>query len=89
MADLYRVSVTEQRGGLRLEWTQVEGRQTWQRAREGAYLLRTNLPAVDPQMLWKSYIQLTEAEAAFRQRADGPERRGRANLARHRDERWG
>jgi len=34
--------------------------------REGAYLLRTNLPAADPEQLWTSYIQLTEAEAAFR-----------------------
>ena len=66
VADLYRMSVTEKRGGLALEWTHIEGRQTWQRAREGAYLLRTNLPAVDPETLWKSYIQLTEAEAAFR-----------------------
>jgi hypothetical protein len=28
--------------------------------------LRTNLTGVDPQMLWKRYIQLTEAEWAFR-----------------------
>jgi len=34
--------------------------------REGAYLLRTNLPAADPRQLWTSYIQLTESEAAFR-----------------------
>ena len=27
--------------------------------------LRTNLPTTDPEQLWKSYIQLTEAEAAF------------------------
>jgi len=29
-------------------------------------LLRTNLPETDPAVLWKHYIQLTEAEWAFR-----------------------
>jgi hypothetical protein len=33
---------------------------------EGCYLLRTNLIGVDPQTLWKQYIQLTGAEWAFR-----------------------
>ena len=44
----------------------IAGRQSWQQAREGAYLLRSNLPPGKPEELWKSYIQLTEAEAAFR-----------------------
>jgi hypothetical protein len=35
-------------------------------AREGAYLLRTNLTASTAADLWKKYIQLTEVEAAFR-----------------------
>jgi len=35
-------------------------------SREGAYLLRTNLAPGEPAQFWKSYIQLTEAEAAFR-----------------------
>ena len=34
--------------------------------REGAYLLRTNLTGDSAEDLWKKYIQLTEAEAAFR-----------------------
>ena len=66
VADLYQVSVAERAGALALEWKPIEGRQTWQRAREGAYLLRTNLPPEEPEKLWKNYIQLTEAEAAFR-----------------------
>jgi len=33
---------------------------------EGCYLLRTNLTDTDPATLWKRYIQLTEAEWAFR-----------------------
>jgi transposase len=32
----------------------------------GAYLLRTNCTEADPAKLWRWYIQLTEAEAAFR-----------------------
>jgi transposase len=66
VADLYQVDVTEKGGALSLQWHVIEGRQTWQRAREGAYLLRTNLPPEKPDNLWKNYIQLTEAEAAFR-----------------------
>ena len=33
---------------------------------EGCYLLRTTLTDADPATLWKQYIQLTEAEWAFR-----------------------
>jgi transposase len=32
----------------------------------GCYLLRTNLPEPDPAALWRQYIQLTDAEWAFR-----------------------
>jgi transposase len=38
----------------------------WNELSEGCYLLRTNLAATDPCLLWKQYIQLTEAEWAFR-----------------------
>ena len=34
--------------------------------RHGAYLLRTNCTETDPAQLWRWYIQLTQAEAAFR-----------------------
>jgi len=66
VADLYDVQVSEKDGAVALQWQVIEGRQSWQQAREGAYLLRTNLPPGKPEELWKSYIQLTEAEAAFR-----------------------
>ncbi|MDA8052170.1 MAG: hypothetical protein M0002_19575 [Rhodospirillales bacterium] len=33
---------------------------------EGAYLLRSNITDWDNQRLWKAYVQLTQAEAAFR-----------------------
>ncbi|MCT6632056.1 IS1634 family transposase, partial [Staphylococcus aureus] len=36
------------------------------RASEGCYLLRTNVTDWTPEMMWKTYIQLSEVEAAFR-----------------------
>jgi transposase len=66
VADLYQLDLIENQGKLELQWQPRAERKSWQQAREGAYLLRTNLPAGDPEQLWKSYIQLTEAEAAFR-----------------------
>ena len=38
----------------------------WSRLAHGAYMLRSNHPSEDPAQLWKWYIQLTQAEAAFR-----------------------
>src|SRR3989442_5273598 len=64
--DLYKVAVQENSDGLRLEWKLIEERRAWRDAREGAYLLRTNLKEEYTGELWKKYIQLTEAEAAFR-----------------------
>ena len=48
VADLYALNVVERRGALRLEWQALPARQSWQRAREGASLLRTNLPPGEP-----------------------------------------
>ena len=36
------------------------------RQREGRYLLRTNLSANDPELLWRCYMQLVFVEEAFR-----------------------
>ena len=44
VADLYDVQVTEKDGAVTLQWQARQDRQSWQQAREGAYLLRTNLP---------------------------------------------
>src|SRR5262245_14347761 len=64
--DLYQMSVVENSDGLQLRWKLIEERRAWRDAREGAYLLRTNLKEERPEELWKKYVQLTEAEAAFR-----------------------
>jgi transposase len=66
VADLYEMAVREEDGQLRLHWRLIEARRAWRDAREGAYLLRTNLEGQTVEELWTTYIQLTEAEAAFR-----------------------
>ena len=38
----------------------------WARRSEGCYLLRSNVIDWTPEELWRAYVQLTEAEAAFR-----------------------
>jgi len=42
----------------------------WAKLSEGAYLLRSNIEDWSDQQLWKAYIQLTQAEAAFRIQKD-------------------
>ena len=66
VADLYEMAVRDEDGPLRLHWRLIEERRAWRDAREGAYLLRTNLVGQTVEELWTKYIQLTEAEAAFR-----------------------
>lgn len=66
VADLYDMALREEGGQMRLHWKLIDDRRAWRDAREGAYLLRTNLVGQTVQELWTRYIQLTEAEAAFR-----------------------
>jgi transposase len=42
----------------------------WAALSEGAYLLRSNISDWSDHQLWKAYIQLTQAEAAFRIQKD-------------------
>jgi hypothetical protein len=64
--DLYEVSLRDTAEGVRLFWQMKEDRKSWRESREGAYVLRTNLQADTSEELWAKYMQLTEAEAAFR-----------------------
>ena len=52
--------------GLRLEWKEKTECTEWADAIEGAYILRSNITDWSAEELWKTYLQLTEAEAAFR-----------------------
>jgi transposase len=45
-------------------------RQAWNEKSCGAYMLRTNLTEESPEVLWKRYMQLTQAENAFRTSKD-------------------
>jgi len=56
----------ERDGRTDLSWTIHDTYSDWARLSEGHYLLRTNIKDWTPEDLWKAYIQLTEAEAAFR-----------------------
>ena len=42
----------------------------WAEVSEGAYLLRSNITEWSDEQLWKAYIQLAQAEAAFRIQKD-------------------
>jgi transposase len=52
--------------GFRLHVTYNTAFDDWAALSEGAYLLRSNITDWTDQQLWKAYIQLTQAEAAFR-----------------------
>jgi transposase len=51
---------------LEISWQRQVRWTDWATLSEGCYLLRSNLSGVDAPTLWRRYIQLTEAEWAFR-----------------------
>jgi transposase len=61
-----RLSPPQGKVRLRVAWTRNDRRNDWAALSEGCYLLRINLRETDPAVLWKRYIQLTDAEWAFR-----------------------
>ena len=66
-AGLFRIEVMERRdGGAEVVWEKLEEWRAWAEVSEGCYLLRSNIVDWDAEQLWRAYIQLTEAEAAFR-----------------------
>ena len=56
--------------GFRLRVAYNAAFDDWAALSEGAYLLRSNIGDWSDQQLWKAYIQLTQAEAAFRIQKD-------------------
>jgi len=63
---LYDVTVREVDGRATISWRKNETWRQWASLNEGCYLLRTNITDWSAEDLWQAYIQLTEAEAAFR-----------------------
>ena len=56
--------------GFRLGVIYNDAFDDWAAISEGAYLLRSNIDDWSDRQLWKAYIQLTQAEAAFRIQKD-------------------
>ncbi len=66
-AGLFDIKVEEgENGGAAVSWTKRNDWHDWARLSEGCYMLRSNVRDWSPEELWKAYIQLTEAEEAFR-----------------------
>jgi transposase len=65
----YSISLLEDKSvpaGIKLNWHARPEWDDWARLSEGTYILRSNIHDWTDEQLWKTYIQLTEAEAAFR-----------------------
>jgi transposase len=64
------IEVTVERDGsgqaCGLKISERAERSAWAALAHGAYLLRTNCPEKEPAKLWRWYMQLSQAEAAFR-----------------------
>jgi transposase len=60
------VDEATQPAGVHLAWSVRPEWDEWARHSEGCYVLRTNVTDWDAETLWRTYIQLTDAEAAFR-----------------------
>jgi transposase len=66
-AALYKItSSTAEDGRTTLVWYKATAWQEWAAVSEGCYLLRSNITDWSAEDLWHAYIQLTQAEAAFR-----------------------
>jgi transposase len=68
-AGRYLISITEDKAvpaRLRLTWSARAEWDDWAAVSEGTYILRTNIHDWSDEELWKTYVQLSEAEAAFR-----------------------
>jgi transposase len=65
----YSITISEHRSvpaGLKLRWSTRPEWNHWANLSEGTYILRSNIHDWTDEELWKTYIQLSEAEAAFR-----------------------
>lgn len=66
VARAYSYQVEGDGESLRFSWSKDPSKAAFLRHTEGAYLLRTNLRGHSEQELWAMYMQLNDAEAAFR-----------------------
>jgi transposase len=66
VARAYSFTVEGDGESLRFSWAKDQTKAAFLRHSQGAYLLRTNLSGHSEQELWSMYMQLNDAEAAFR-----------------------
>ena len=65
-ARLFDVKVEEDDGRAKLSWSKRESLRKWVTLTDGCYVLRSNVKDWTHEELWQAYMQLTEAELAFR-----------------------
>lgn len=65
-ARLFDVKVEEVEDRAKLTWTKKEELRKWVTLTDGCYVLRSNVTDWTHEELWEAYVQLTEAELAFR-----------------------
>lgn len=69
VAGRYAIVIGEDKAGgagVKLQWGKRSKWDDWAKLSEGTYILRSNIHDWTDEELWKTYIQLSEAEAAFR-----------------------
>lgn len=65
----YSIALTKDEatpGAVKLNWSTRPQWEDWAKLTEGTYILRSNIHDWTDEQLWKTYLQLSEAEAAFR-----------------------
>src|ERR1700687_848066 len=65
----YSISILDDEStasGVRLKWSAQPQWDEWAALSDGTYILRSNIQQWTDEELWQTYIQLSEAEAAFR-----------------------
>jgi len=65
-AGLFNVEILQANGRTKIVWSKKEDWRNWANLSEGCYMLRSNITDWKPEDLWQAYVQLTEAENAFR-----------------------
>jgi transposase len=66
-AGLFTITVErDDTGRASLRWSKIDDAESWSRSSQGCYVLRSNVADWSADDLWRAYMQLTEAEAAFR-----------------------
>ena len=67
VAGLFRVVVAARPdGSAMVRWSRKSAAQAWAQLSQGCYVLRSNVADWQAEELWRAYMHLTDAEAAFR-----------------------